>query len=60
MRSLQQTPQSLILLFLCRHAVHAGCTDGGDSIPPQPDPILRGIGVGKLDAVRAVGGKIAL
>jgi len=59
-RLLQQTPQSLILLFLCRHVVHADCVDGGDRIPLQPDPVLRGIGVGTLDVVRAISGKIAL
>ena len=60
MQPLQQTPQSLALLFLCRHTVHVYCADGGDRIPPQLDPVLRGIGIGRLDAVRAISGKIAL
>lgn len=58
MQLLQQTPQSLILLFLCRHTVHASCVDGSDWVPPQPDPVLQGIG--RLDVGRAISGKIAL
>ncbi|KAG8782576.1 Vacuolar protein sorting-associated protein 41 [Ceratobasidium sp. 428] len=27
--------QSLVLLFLCRHAIHAGCVPGGDALPPR-------------------------
>ncbi|KAH7343609.1 vacuolar assembling protein VPS41 [Rhizoctonia solani] len=27
--------QHLVLLFLCRHAVHAGCVPGGDALPPR-------------------------
>ncbi|KAF8237909.1 vacuolar assembling protein VPS41 [Tricholoma matsutake] len=57
MQLLQQTPQALILLFLCRHTVHASCVDGSDWVPPQPDPVLQGIG--RLDVGRAISGKIA-
>ncbi|EDR12623.1 vacuolar assembling protein VPS41 [Laccaria bicolor S238N-H82] len=43
-KSLQDTPQSLTLLFLCRHVVHATCAYGGDKIPLLSDPIARGFG----------------
>lgn len=58
-RPLQETPQALLLLFLCRHVVHAACVSGGDQIPHQPDPVLRGIGLGGT-ASRGLSGKIAL
>ncbi|KAJ6522772.1 hypothetical protein DFH09DRAFT_1191159 [Mycena vulgaris] len=32
-RSLQETPQGLVVLFLCRHVVHAACTRGGERLP---------------------------
>ncbi|KAJ7174299.1 hypothetical protein C8R46DRAFT_1080579 [Mycena filopes] len=57
-RSLQETPQALVILFLCRHVVHAACTSGGDHIPSQPDPALRGIGMADSMA-RGLSGKIA-
>ncbi|KAJ7699646.1 hypothetical protein B0H17DRAFT_1049120 [Mycena rosella] len=47
-RSLQETPQGLVVLFLCRHVVHAACTRGGDRLPP-PEP----------GADRGLSGKIA-
>ncbi|KAF5387652.1 hypothetical protein D9615_000773 [Tricholomella constricta] len=56
-RSLQEPPQSLVLLFLCRHVVHAHCAKGGDQLPHQPDPALRGIGIG---GSQGISGKIAL
>jgi hypothetical protein len=56
---LQQSPQSLILLFLCRHVVHAGCASGGDDLPSQPDPILVSVGISG-PAERGLSGKIAL
>ncbi|KAF9476712.1 vacuolar protein sorting-associated protein 41 [Pholiota conissans] len=31
-RSLQDPPQSLTLLFLCRHVVHASCVSGAESL----------------------------
>ncbi|KAK0499462.1 hypothetical protein EDD18DRAFT_1307946 [Armillaria luteobubalina] len=55
---LQQTPQSLIMLFLCRHVVHASCVSGGDHLPPQPDPVLRGVGIAGPSG-RGMSGKIA-
>jgi len=36
-RQLQENPQSLILLFLCRHVVHASCVSGGDQLPIRSD-----------------------
>ncbi|KAJ7087362.1 hypothetical protein B0H15DRAFT_843711 [Mycena belliarum] len=47
-RALQETPQALIVLFLCRHVVHAACTRGGDHLP-APEP----------GADRGLSGKIA-
>ncbi|KAG5727316.1 hypothetical protein E4T56_gene14977 [Termitomyces sp. T112] len=43
--SLQDNPQSLLLLFLCRHVIHAHCAVGGDQLPHQPDPALRIVGL---------------
>ncbi|KAF8885807.1 hypothetical protein BD779DRAFT_1532495 [Infundibulicybe gibba] len=57
-RPLQDTPQGLNLLFLCRHVVHATCASGGDQLPDQPNPMLREIGLGPVSA-RGVNGKIA-
>jgi hypothetical protein len=57
-RTLQETPQALMILFLCRHVVHATCTSGGDHLPEQPDPALRGVGM--ADSVARGLGKIAL
>ncbi|KAF7331583.1 Vacuolar assembling protein [Mycena kentingensis (nom. inval.)] len=53
---LLETQQRLVMLFLCRHVVHAACTSGAAQLPPQPDPALRGIGM--ADG-RGIGGKIA-
>jgi len=55
---LKQSPQSLVLLFLCRHVVHAGCVSGGDDLPSQPDPILVSVGISG-PGERGVSGKIA-
>lgn len=55
---LQQSPQALIMLFLCRHVVHASCVSGGDHLPPQPDPVLRGVGIAGPSG-RGMSGKIA-
>ncbi|KAJ7195868.1 vacuolar assembling protein VPS41 [Mycena rebaudengoi] len=57
-RSLQETPQALMILFLCRHVVHAACTNGGDQLPPQPDPALRGVGMAD-NMARGLSGRIA-
>ena len=58
-RPLQTVPQELILLFLCRHVVHASCVSGGDDLPPPPDPILRHLEPGSF-ATRGLSGSIAL
>ncbi|KAJ8075963.1 Vacuolar protein sorting-associated protein 41 [Marasmius tenuissimus] len=55
-RTLQETPQGLVLLFLCRHTVHASCVTGGDSLPQQPDALLREAG---LSSGRGLSGRIA-
>ncbi|KZP04416.1 vacuolar protein sorting-associated protein 41 [Athelia psychrophila] len=55
---LQQSPQALVLLFLCRHVVHATCCTGGDDLPPQLDPVLASAGMGG-NAPRGLSGKIA-
>ncbi|TFK69442.1 vacuolar assembling protein VPS41 [Pluteus cervinus] len=55
-KALQGTSQGLMLLFLCRHVVHASCAKGGDVLPNQPDFSLGRVGyAGSSD----VGGKIA-
>ncbi|CAK5276303.1 unnamed protein product [Mycena citricolor] len=54
-RSLQENPQTLLLLFLCRHVVHAHCTSGAEHIPEQPDALLRGAGISE----RGMSAKIA-
>ena len=56
---LQQSPQSLVLLFLCRHVVHAACCSGADDLPSQPDRVLASVGMG-AGADRGLSGKIAL
>jgi hypothetical protein len=48
-----------VLLFLCRHVVHAACVSGGDQLPARPDPMLRGIGIGGSSG-SDLSGKIAL
>jgi hypothetical protein len=57
-RPLQIMPQELILLFLCRHVVHASCVSGGDNLPLPPDPILRHLEPGS-SAARGLSGTIA-
>ncbi|KAK2464836.1 hypothetical protein APHAL10511_003135 [Amanita phalloides] len=51
-RSFQETPNSLVILYLCRHVVHANCLSGSDRLPPRPDPPLRA-------TAREINGKIA-
>lgn len=48
-----------MILFLCRHVVHAACTSGGDQLPQQPDPALRGVGMAD-NMGRGLSGRIAL
>ncbi|KAK7061202.1 vacuolar assembling protein [Favolaschia claudopus] len=59
-RALLETPQTLVIMFLCRHMVHAKCTSGGEHVPEQPDPALRDVGFGMGDTLgRGLSGKIA-
>ncbi|KAF8338443.1 vacuolar assembling protein VPS41 [Amanita rubescens] len=57
LRSIQETPDSLVILYLCRHVVHATCLSGSDRLPPRPDPVLRSAGL--LGSAREINGKIA-
>ncbi|KAI0303893.1 hypothetical protein BC826DRAFT_980228 [Russula brevipes] len=43
---LQESPSSVVLLFLCRHAVHARHVDSGDELPPPPDPVVASVTFG--------------
>jgi hypothetical protein len=43
---LQESPSSVVLLFLCRHAVHARHVDCGDELPPPPDPVVASVTFG--------------
>ena len=43
---LQESPSSVILAFLCRHAVHARHVDCGDELPPPPDPVVASVTFG--------------
>ncbi|KIK69901.1 hypothetical protein GYMLUDRAFT_34296 [Collybiopsis luxurians FD-317 M1] len=56
---LQESPQQLVLLFLCRHTVHSRCAQSngdGTELPQLPDPALRGVG---LDGMAGMSGRIA-
>ncbi|KIO24479.1 hypothetical protein M407DRAFT_99879 [Tulasnella calospora MUT 4182] len=57
------TPQPLVLLFLCRHLVHAACVKGGDRLPERPmDDVLAGFLAGSAPrggSKRGIGSKIA-
>ncbi|KAJ3825366.1 hypothetical protein F5880DRAFT_1638492, partial [Lentinula raphanica] len=58
---LKESPQHLVLLFLCRHTVHARCalpTGDGIQLPELPDPALRGVELGGLGG-RELSGRIA-
>lgn len=58
--NIQRAPQSLVLLFLCRHVVHAGCVPGGETIPYQADTLLAGLDAGEGAYLRTLSAKIAL
>jgi len=53
---LHQNPQGLVLLFLCRHVVHAKCVNGGDSLPHQSASTVFEMRMGNG---RSISGKIA-
>jgi hypothetical protein len=59
--SLQQHPQGLVLLFLCRHVVHAKCARGGDGLPHQSASTVFEMRIGGgLSTGSVISGKIAL
>ncbi|KAF8759668.1 Vacuolar assembling protein VPS41 [Rhizoctonia solani] len=56
--------QHLVLLFLCHHAIHAGCVPGGDALPPRQGTSLSLGTIGYYgglggDVVNAVSEKVA-
>ncbi|KAI0053795.1 vacuolar assembling protein VPS41 [Auriscalpium vulgare] len=55
---LQDTSATVALLFLCRHVVHARCAEGGDDLPPPPDPAVASVAFG-TSPTRGISGKIA-
>ncbi|KAG8947639.1 Vacuolar protein sorting-associated protein 41 [Tulasnella sp. 424] len=61
--SASTAPQPLVLLFLCRHLVHAACVKGGDKLPERPmDDVLAGFLGGSAPrggVKRGIGSKIA-
>jgi hypothetical protein len=52
--------QGLVLLYLCRHMVHASCVDEEALEGCQPDPVMASLDVGEGSYARALGNKIAL
>lgn len=52
----QGTAQSLVLLYLCRHVVHASCTKGGERLPALPNAASHRVGPGGHSEIS---GKIA-
>jgi hypothetical protein len=60
-KPLMRVQQSLVLLFLCRHAVHAACMGEAERLEAmQPDSVLAALDVGEGSYARALGSKIAL
>lgn len=58
---LQQHPQGLVLLFLCRHVVHARCARGGDGLPHQSASTVFEMRIGSSPSMSSIiSGKIAL
>ncbi|KAF8887029.1 vacuolar assembling protein VPS41 [Gymnopilus junonius] len=47
-RTLQDAPNPVVFLFLCRHVVHASCVSGAENLPlMSPEPLLStGLGHG--------------
>jgi hypothetical protein len=57
---LMRVQQGLVLLFLCRHTLHASCVDAEALAGCQPDPVLAGLDVDEGAYERALGNKVAL
>ncbi|KAF8265127.1 hypothetical protein EI94DRAFT_1831406 [Lactarius quietus] len=55
---LQESPSTVILLFLCRHAVHARHVDCCDELPPPPDPVVASVTSGGRSS-RGISARIA-
>jgi len=55
---LQEPPSAVVLLFLCRHAVHARHVDCCDELPPPPDPMVASVTFGSRSS-RDVSARIA-
>lgn len=50
-KALQENPQSLLILFLCRHVVHGSCVldgsgGGGGDLVRSLEPFLHDVGFG--------------
>jgi len=59
-RLLQDTPQGLTMLFLCRHVVHATCVSGAEQLPLSLMPFSSFPGLDGGGAGRGLSGSIAL
>ncbi|KAH9049599.1 hypothetical protein EDB84DRAFT_1585412 [Lactarius hengduanensis] len=55
---LQESPSTVVLLFLCRHAVHARHVDCCDELPPPPDPVVASVTSGGRSS-RGISARIA-
>lgn len=55
---LQESPSTVLLLFLCRHAVHARHVDCYDELPPPPDPAVASVTSGGKSS-RGISARIA-
>lgn len=59
-RLLQDTPQGLTMLFLCRHVVHATCVSGAEQLPLSLTPFSSFPGLDGGGGGRGLSGSIAL
>lgn len=55
---LQESPSTVVLLFLCRHAVHARHVDCCDELPPPPDPVVASVTSGGRSS-RGISARVA-
>jgi hypothetical protein len=55
---LQESPSTVVLLFLCRHAVHARHVDCYDELPSPPDPVVASVTSGGRSS-RGISARIA-